>query len=118
MRVSTSHGSYNQRRYGKPWIAKITAWPIGGRPELQFGACLSNHWDGDAGECEIDAHVDDIIRAGQKDNRGNNTSNDWYIVEANGDLSCTNPQDARKHWDNRIKPVAVDPMDELASFAI
>jgi hypothetical protein len=103
MRVSVEYGSYNTRRYGKPWIAKITAWPVGGKPELEWGAYCG---DDDGGECEIESQAGDIIRSGQRDGRGNGGSNDWYIVEANGSLTCVDQPEARKAWEARqVKPV-------------
>jgi len=102
MRVSQKFGSYNQRRYSKPWIAKITSWPIGGKPEVQWGAYCG---DDNGGEVEIEAMPGDIIRTGQKDHRGGNTDASWYIVQADGSLYSTDAAGARKAWDanKRIK---------------
>lgn len=110
MRVYQSFGSYNQRRYGRPWIAKITSWPVGGKPEVQWGAYCGTD---DGGEVEIDASAGDIVRTGQKDNRGNNTSADWYIVQQDGSLLSTDAAGARKAWDllQADKAVAHPPMD-------
>ena len=114
MRISIKYHSYNHRRYGKPWIAIITAWPVGGRPEIRWGRFLSD--PGDEGEVEIDAQPGDIVRSGQKDYRGNKTSNDWYIVDNNCELNYSDPQNARRHWDAKQKPV--DALDELASMVV
>lgn len=110
MRVSQKFGSYNQRRYSKPWIAKITSWPIGGKPEVQWGGYCG---DDNGGEVEIEANVGDIIRTGQKDHRGGNTDASWYIVQADGSLSSTDAADARKAYDARQADKAVEnpPMD-------
>jgi len=82
-RYAVRWGGYNARRYSRPWIAKITAWPVGGRPELEFGGYCGND---DGGETEITARPGDIIRSGQKDNRGNGTTNDWYLAKPDGEL--------------------------------
>ena len=99
MRITREHGSYNRRRYSRPWIGKITDWPIGSHPEIKWGACLSQ--PGDEGQCEIEAEPGDIIRSGQKDMRRNGGSNLWHIVQPDGTLIGTTPEDAREHWMKR-----------------
>lgn len=110
MRVSQNWGSYNQRRYSRPWIAKITNWQIGGKPEIEWGRYIG---DSNGGEVEIDAQAGDIIRTGQKDNRGNNTNADWYLVQEDGSLLSTDAAGARKAWDARQADKAVEhpPID-------
>jgi hypothetical protein len=93
MRVTYEVGSYNPRRYGKPWIARVTAWPIGKIPTLQFGATV------DVWTAEIDAEPGAVIRFGQKDQRrGNNTTADWGIVLPDGTVRECSPSEARTHW--------------------
>jgi hypothetical protein len=95
MEITVSYGSYNQRRYGKPWIGKIIDWPAGGYAKLNFGT----YYGTDAGgEVAITAQPGDIIRHGQKDYRGNNTSKDYYIVNQDGSLSLMDAATARKQW--------------------
>lgn len=110
MRVAERFGSYNQRRYGRPWIAKITSWPIGGKPEVQWGGYCG---DDNGGEVEIEAVPGDIIRTGQKDHRGGKTEATWNIVQADGSLLSTDAADARKAWDARQADKAIEhpPMD-------
>ena len=69
---------YNGRRYGKPWIAKIISWPTGKQPKLEFGTYYGNDSGGTA---EITAREGNIIRFGQKDNRGNGTINEWGVFK-------------------------------------
>ena len=95
MRIALKYRSYNARRYSRPWIGKITAWPIGGKAEIKWGSYLG---DDAGGEVEIEAQIGDIIRSGQKDGRGGNTSADWYIVDIDGGLIPTDAAGARKHW--------------------
>ena len=106
IRYSESYGSYNARRYSRPWIAKITAWPVGGRPELAFGSYLGNH-DGTSqvtgGEVEIMAFPGSILRSGQKDSRGNGGSNDWWEAMPDGSMRSIGQGEARKLWDARRK---------------
>lgn len=110
MRVSQKFGNYNQRRYSKPWIAKITSWPIGGKPEVQWGGYCG---DDGGGEVEIEANAGDIIRTGQKDHRGGNTDASWYIVRADGSLDSTDAAGARKAYDALLADKATEhpPLD-------
>lgn len=105
MRVSRRHGYYNQRRYSRPWIARITEWPVGGKPDVEWGRYIG---DDGGGETEIEANPGDIIRIGQKDHRGGNTSADWYIVQPDGSLSGSDAVEARKAWDARQADKAVE----------
>jgi hypothetical protein len=90
LRVIKQFGNYNQRRYSRPWIARVISWPVGGRPELEFGRYLGS--DG-GGECEIIARPGSIVRWGQNDWRGNNTDSCWGIVDSYGTIaSCTEAQ--------------------------
>ncbi len=92
MRVTVEFGSYNSRRYGRPWIAKVIAWPIGGRPELSFGGNVGSHL------VEIDAEPGAIVRWGQKDHRGNNTTARWGIVQLENAIEDCSAEQAREHW--------------------
>lgn len=110
MRVSAGFGSYNQRRYGRPWIAKITAWPVGCKPEVEWGRYLG---DDTGGEVEIDANPGDIVRTGQKDHRGGNTDAGWYVVMPDGSLGACDAAEARNAWDAKQADKAIEhpPMD-------
>ncbi len=92
VRITRTFSSYNFRRYSKPWMARVTAWPVGGKPELEFGRYLGND---DGGEVEIMARPGDIIRWGQRDGRGNKTVNNWGVVEADGTLREITQAEAR-----------------------
>lgn len=73
---------YNQRRYGKPWIAKLT-FPRPGKPEYTFG-----DWFGTAGgegELSIEVEPGDVIATGQKDNRkGRGGADHIGVVQPDG----------------------------------
>lgn len=86
-------GSYNDRRYSRPWIAVVSNWEVGGRPELEFGSWVGNARDG--GIVEIKAKDGDIIRWGRKDNRGNGTMNKWGVFR-NGEIEEITPETARE----------------------
>lgn len=92
MRVEIRVGAYNSRRYGKPWIARVTDWPVGKHPVLEFGATV------DLQVCEIEAEPGSIVRWGQKDYRGNNTTREWGIVCADGSVNNSDAVRCRGHW--------------------
>jgi hypothetical protein len=93
LRVSTQWGGYNFRRYSRPWIARITEWPVGGKPEMEFGRYLG---DDNGGECEIMARAGDILRSGQRDNRRpRDTIAEWLVVENDGKLRKISEAEAR-----------------------
>ena len=94
MRVCKHNEAYNERRYGTPWIAVVTSWPIGKSPELQFGAYTANR--GDAGDAEIAACAGDIVRWGQKDiRRPDKSEKYWGVVEADASISELTMAEAR-----------------------
>lgn len=77
MRLQTT--SYNERRYGKPWIAKVT-FDDAGKSNFEFGAWIGQ--DGFTGILELSVNVGDIVAFGQKDNRQpRNSAPDFFIVE-------------------------------------
>jgi hypothetical protein len=99
MRITREFKKYNERRYTQPWIAKITAWPVGKNPTLDFGGFIGNPEEG--GEVEINANVGDIVRWGQKDSRGNNTVSLYGIVQSDGTVKELSATEARKAWAER-----------------
>lgn len=58
--------SYNERRYGKPWIAKLS-FDTPGKPNYSFGDWLGQA--GQVGELSIEVEPGDVIATGQKDHR-------------------------------------------------
>ena len=93
MEVRVNYGGYNSRRYSKPWISKVTAWPAGNQPVVEFGGYIG---DDRGGYVAIEAVPGDVIRHGQKDSRQpkNNTYN-WYVVQADGSLTKIDVREAR-----------------------
>jgi hypothetical protein len=82
MKITKATSSYNQRRYSKPWIASLTA---GDKfPKYEWGQWVGDA--GDPGELIMDVEAGDVIAIGQKDNRGNNTDQEFYIVGGSGEL--------------------------------
>lgn len=89
--VTVTFQSYNARRYGKPWVAKITDWPVGKHPTLEFGATTDL-------VAEIEAEPGAIVRWGQRDYRGKNTEAEWGIVRAGGVIEDATAARCLKHW--------------------
>ncbi len=58
--------SYNQSRYGKPWIARLQ-FTRPGKPDYMFGDWLGS--PGCAGELSVEVAPGDVIAHGQKDLR-------------------------------------------------
>jgi hypothetical protein len=84
MKIKIETSAYNDRRYGRPYIAKID-FAESTKGEAQWG-----EWVGQNG-CEgilvIDAEVGDILMKGQKDNRGSKSAPHYYQVVVGGDLT-------------------------------
>jgi hypothetical protein len=102
MEITITYSSYNRRRYSKPWIGKVVDWPAGGYAKLEFGAYYGTD---NGGDVAITAQSGDIIRHGQKDYRGNNTSKNYYLVLSNGSLSRMDAATARKQWLSKLVKV-------------
>lgn len=94
--VTVPTTKYNERRYGKPWIAVITRWDVGAAPELRWGAWVGS--PSQDGQLEVRAEVGSIVRHGQKDYRGGKGINEWAIVEADGSLRDVTQVEARAWW--------------------
>ncbi|RZS31722.1 hypothetical protein [Corticibacter populi] len=91
-RVAIAFDSYNGRRYSRPWIARVTAWPVGGKPTLDWGNYVGSD---SGGEAEVNAKPGDIIRWGQKDGRGNGTRAYWGVVAEDGSVDRVTEVQAR-----------------------
>ena len=85
MEITLETSSYNHRRMGKPWIAKVDfATPKG---DFTWGDWTGDHYNGGEGVLSIDVNPGDIIATGQKDNRQpKNSAPDFFVVLANGDI--------------------------------
>jgi hypothetical protein len=95
MKIEVNTASYNSRRYGKPWIAKVDfANPKG---DFTWGVWVGDL--GDSGILVINAEPGDIIARGQRDHRGNGTSVHYSQVQEDGTrLHLENKAAAYKLW--------------------
>jgi hypothetical protein len=101
MRVAIEFIAYNERRYSKPWIAKVVDWPTGKQPTLEFGVYIGSD---SGGEVEIDADENDVIRYGQKDYRRSSSINSWARVDPYGNFIDITASEARKlYHKNAVK---------------
>jgi hypothetical protein len=77
MRITLDVTSYNPRRYGKPWIARVD---FGSDPkgDFHFGDFVGD--PGQAGVLVIEVNEGDIVAWGQKDYRGHNSEILWHQV--------------------------------------
>ena len=91
---------YNERRYSKPWIAKVT-FPKE-KPDGQFAW---GHWvgqEGDTGLLSVAVQPGDVVAQGQKDYRKpRNSAPDWFIVQEDLSLLSVSKVEAYKHWRER-----------------
>lgn len=91
MNITIETAIYNEKRYGKPYIGKVN---------LADGKVASwGNWigtPGNAGMLEIDALPGDVLIKGQKDNRGNNGTPDYALVQADGSIEYMSKVDAIK----------------------
>ena len=95
MEISMHFGSYNWRRYSRPWGAVISLHDDGWHYDF------TGAWLGDASEGgDVVIHnvdADTIVAFGQKDNRNpRRTENNWYAVQPDGTLTPVGKREARK----------------------
>jgi len=118
-RITLTTDSYNPRRDGKPWICRVTDWPVGAsKPEIAWGAWMGS--PGDAGELVVEAAPGDVLRWGQNDlRRSNHTYRQYGIVE--GDLTVREVTDAEaaEHYQTRqVQPASLVPTPEQVQALI
>ena len=79
--ITVDTSSYNARRYGKPWIAKVD-FSSNPKGDFAWGSWVGtvNGGNGSVGTLVIDAQDGDIVAKGQKDFRGRGTECDYYQV--------------------------------------
>jgi hypothetical protein len=84
MKIQIETNYYNQRRYGKPWIA-IVDFSDDGTANFNWG-----NWVGENGQdgiLIIDVSPGDIVARGQKDHyKPRNSAPAWYRIDSAGNL--------------------------------
>ncbi len=79
MIITKDTSSYNERRYGKPYIAKID-FTKNVRGDITWGDWIGT--PGFAGMLQIEVKPGDVVMRGQKDNRGSNGTPVYGFVES------------------------------------
>jgi hypothetical protein len=109
MKLQIETTQYNEKRYGKPWIALVD-FSTGTKGEFNFG-----EWAGQAGYAGtlyLDVTEGDIVARGQKDNRKPaNSAPDFYIVKHDGELEDISKADAYKAFQSHVE------VDVFAGFS-
>lgn len=99
MKLQIETSSYNERRYGKPWIAKVD-FVTDKKGAFHFGDWIGA--TGSSGLLELDCEPGDVVARGQKDTRKPvNSTPDYYIVQEDGSLDWVKKVDAYKHFLSR-----------------
>lgn len=86
MKTIKKYDSFNFRRYGNPWVAKVNA---NGKIDfsVKVGGYTGGYNKGEAGELYVNNPVEGQVYAfGQKDYRGNNGGYQ-YVVYQNGEFN-------------------------------
>ena len=109
MRISIDTSTYNERRYGKPWIA-LVSFASASKTNFDFGEWAGQ--EGYSGMLELECENGDIIARGQKDNRNpKNSVPEFYIVK-NGELEPISKVDAYRHTQSKIE---INPLEKFTT---
>lgn len=102
IKIEIKTDSYNERRFGRPWIAKVD-FSNDKKGEMFFGDWIGQH--GDEGILELEANAGDIIATGQKDYRGKSDLF-YYVLKEDGTLESMTKAAAYQWFKMRqnIKP--------------
>ncbi len=96
--ITVETGGYNERRYGKPYIAVVD---FAGNPQgnVQWGDWLGTV--GQGGMLAITAKDGDIVMTGQKDHRARRAEQSaptYHVVDDGKLIELGNKADAYKKW--------------------
>jgi hypothetical protein len=97
MTITITTESYNDRRYGKPWIALVD-FAAKSTGEFKWGEFLG---DSRGGELTIECSDGDIVASGQKDHRKPQYSKPDFYMAIDGHYyrkDITTAADARRWW--------------------
>lgn len=85
MKIVKNYESFNSRRYGNPWVARVAS---DGKIDFstKVGGYTGGYNKGEAGSLYITDPVEGAVYAyGQKDYRGNNGGYDYIVYSAKDD---------------------------------
>lgn len=84
-RITMSTYEYNDRRYGRPWIARVD-FSHDPKGVFEWGTWIGQ--PGEPGELIIDAEPGDVVAEGQRDYRKpRHSAPRWYVVDESGELA-------------------------------
>ncbi len=112
MEIKIETRPYNERRYGRPWIA-IASFGPDGKADYQFGDWIGR--PGEAGVLRLVANPGDVVARGQKDNRGDKGETEFYVVEDDGSLGAKMTRAEAWEYD-RSRDETGPPVGPLAKF--
>lgn len=120
MKLEIETPSFNDRRYGKPWIASVS-FANGCKADFTFGDWIGSH--GSEGLLVLDpVKPGDVIARGQKDSRGraSNSSPDYYSIDELGEpIPLATPAAAYRAWrENAAKQIDPVPANPLVTFSL
>lgn len=108
MRITIATSGYNDRRYGRPWIASVTF--DGSKPVFEFGGFCG---DSSEGELTLDLEVGKVFARGQKDNRNPRSSApDFFILRGDNEFEAVSKVEARR----AMQVDVCQPSHPLAAF--
>lgn len=86
MKTIKHYGSFNQRRYGNPWVAKVDTKTAKPDFKSKVGGYTGGYNKGEEGDLYVyDPEEGTVYMYGQKDYRGGNTEN-GYVKVVNGEF--------------------------------
>jgi hypothetical protein len=88
MKITITTSSYNEKRFGKPYVAKLDT----NGNVVEWGQWIGT--PGDEGFLEIECALGDVVMHGQKDYRGNKGRPDYALVLSDGSLQYMTKADA------------------------
>lgn len=106
MQLEIEKGYYNQRRYGAPWIARVTWTPKG---TYAFGNWVPGEDGG--GTLVIQAQEGDVIATGQKDYRKGTREIEFHLVVGGALKPCTQAE----AYDHYTKNNPLSRLKELSN---
>ena len=108
MEITVETSSYNERRYGKPWIAQVD-FSQSTKGNFSWGDWTGDHYNGGAGILSIIVNPGDIVARGQKDFRKpRNSAPEFFIVSVEGELEFIGDKGAAYKYYLQNKDIAPD----------
>jgi len=118
MKIEIETSAYNERRYGKPYIASIIFEDNKGEPT--WGNWVGDSRNGTSGLLTIEVDPGDVVMKGQRDNRNmRNSAPEYAIVQSDGSLEDVSKVEAYQHFQT-VRPATPkeNPLSEFSDDQI